>query len=104
MGKEMAMDRYDFLLEQLVNIEKITAPTTCLWLSLSKGCRPWLMTSRVAHTSSQNKVGKLVMFMLTSCYASAPFIVQNLFSTGDHAIPNNFHRYLLQIDTEHSKY
>lgn len=104
MGKEMAMDRYDFLLEQLVNIEKITAPTICLWLSLSKCCSPWLMTNRVAHMSSQKEVGKLIMFMLTAWYPSALFIVQNLFSADDHAILNNFHRYLLQIDTEHSKY
>lgn len=38
MGKGMAVDGYDFLSEALLSIEKISAPTICVLLSLSKGC------------------------------------------------------------------
>lgn len=68
----MATDKYDFLLEPLVSIENITAPTTCLLLSLSISYIPWI-TSRDAHTSSQNKFGKLILFMFTDCHSFLPF-------------------------------
>lgn len=74
----MAMDKYNFLSEPLVSIEKITAPATCLLLSLLIGYIPWI-TSRDAHTSSQNKFSKLILFMFTDCHSSVPFSIQNLF-------------------------